>query len=177
LLFTLRQDEQRRFVLQLHRVRVFRDPAAAASEADCKEREGKKEDGRFLVSLFLQLPTIFHVRFFLLVIFIIFFFIIVSFSFSSSSPSSSPSSFLLTILGFCFFGGRVLKKKLLNLFTSFDQTKNINQTRTHPHTHTSTERERARERERDRERETHTHTPDFQVTLRCGGEGEECVSL
>lgn len=61
MLFTLRQDEQRRFVLQLHRVRVFRDPAAAASEADCKEREGKKEDGRFLVSLFLQLPTIFHI--------------------------------------------------------------------------------------------------------------------
>ncbi len=157
MLFTVRQDDQRRFVLQLLRVRVFRDPAAAASEADCKEREGKKEDGRFLVSLFLQLPTIFHVRFFLVVIIIIFFFIIASFSFSSSSPFSSPSSFLLTILGFCFFCGRVLKKKLLNLFTSVDQTKNINQTRTHPHTHTSTESARARGRERERHTHTHTH--------------------
>jgi hypothetical protein len=78
-------------------------------------------------------------------------------------------------LGFFFFGGRVLKKKLLNFFTSFDQTKNINQSRTHPHTYKH--RERARERERERDTHTHTHTLHFQVTLRCGGEGEECVSL
>jgi hypothetical protein len=47
----------------------------------------------------------------------------------------------------------------------------------HAHIHTHIQAQRARERERERQTHTHTHTFDFQVTLKCGEKGEECVSL
>ncbi len=78
--------------------------------------------------------------------------------------------------GFLFLLWSCIEEEIIELVHLFRSDQEY-QPNTHTSTHTYKHRERACERERERETHTHTYTPDFQVTLRCGGEGEECVSL